>query len=236
MNQNTFPPVAGFKVGILMLETQHVLLPGNVQNATTFPFPVVYEPVTGLTFPQLASGDETADELIKQAVIRLEQKGVSVIVGACGSFAQWQTRITQYASVPVYASIMSQIPFVLAGLPVQQKIGVVFAAKSAFNQRVLDECHINDSERLIILGAEDVASFNDFYEIGSPKICDKFEQEFILYLMQQKARNPEIGAWLLQCSELPVYAAKLQQQSGLPVYDQSVLIEHLYQVINRKPY
>jgi len=54
--------------------------------------------------------------------------------------------------------------------------------------------------------------------------------------MQQKARNPEIGAWLLQCSELPVYAAKLQQQSGLPVYDQSVLIEHLYQVINRKPY
>ncbi len=234
--QNPFPPVAGFKVGILMLETGHVLLPGNVQNANTFPFPVIYEPVTGLSFPQLASGDPSADQLIKDAVIRLEGKGVSVIVGACGSFAQWQTKITQYASVPVYASIMSQVPFVLAGLPANQKLAVVFATKSAFNQRVLDECHISDSERLIILGAEEVASFNDLYESGSAEICEKFEQEFVQYLVQKKVQRPEIGAWLLQCSELPVYAAKIQQQTGLPVFDQSVLIEHLYQVVSRKKY
>ena len=234
--QTPFPPVAGFKVGILMLETEHVLLPGNVQNATTFPFPVIYEPVIGLSFPQLARGDVAADQLIKEAVIRLEGKGVSVIVGACGSFAQWQTRITQYASVPVYASIMSQVPFVLAGLPANQKLAVVFATKSAFNQRVLDECHIRDTERLIILGAEEVASFKDLFEIGSSEICDRFEQEFIQYLVKQKVRNPEIGAWLLQCSELPVYAAKIQQQTGLPVFDQSVLIEHLHQVVSRKEY
>jgi len=234
--QTSFPQVAGFKVGILMLETDHVLLPGNVQNATTFPFPVIYEPVIGLSFPQLACGDSSADQLIKEAVIRLEGKGVSVIVGACGSFAQWQTRITQYASVPVYASIMSQVPFVLAGLPANQKLAVVFATKSAFNQRVLDECHISDSERLIILGAEEVASFNDFFDIGSAEICDKFEQEFIQYLVQKKIQHTEIGAWLLQCSELPVYAAKIQQQTGLPVFDQSVLIEHLHQVVSRKEY
>jgi len=48
--------------------------------------------------------------------------------------------------------------------------------------------------------------------------------------------HPEIGAWLLQCSELPVYAAKIQQQTGLPVFDQSVLIEHLHQVVSRKEY
>jgi len=234
--QNAFPPVTGFKIGILILETQHILLPGNVQNATTFPFPVIYEPVEGLSFPQLACGDMVADELIEKAVSKLEEKGVSVIVGACGSFAQWQTRITQYASVPVYSSIMSQVPFVLAGLPVNQKLAVVFATKSAFNQRVLDECHITDSDRLLILGAEDVSSFNDFFEIGSEEICHRFEQQLLEYLVKQREQYPEIGAWLLQCSELPVYAAKLQQLTGLPVFDQSLLIEHLYQVVNRKSY
>jgi len=233
---NAFPVVAGFKVGILMLETQHRLLPGNVQNANTFSFPVIYESVTGLSFAQLASGDEAADDLIKQAVIRLESKGVSVIMGACGSFAQWQTRITQYASVPVYASIMAQVPFVLAGLPANQKLAVVFATKTAFNQRVLDECHIKDSNRLIILGAEDVASFNDFYTIGSDQVCQKFEQDFIQYLLAKKLQHPEIGAWLFQCSELPAYAAKLQKQTGLAVFDQSILIEHLYQSVSRKQY
>ena len=74
--QKLFPPVAGFKVGILMLETEHVLLPGNVQNVSTFPFPVIYEPVIGLSFPQLASGDAAADQLIKDSVIRLEGKEI----------------------------------------------------------------------------------------------------------------------------------------------------------------
>jgi len=235
-NRQSFTPVAGFKVGILMLDTQHALLPGNVQNATTFQFPVIYQTVEGLTFPQLASGDGSADELIKKAVLKLQEKGVSVIVGACGSFAQWQTRITQYASVPVYASIMSQVPFVLAGLPAKQKLAVVFATKSAFNQRVLDECHITDSERLVILGAEDVSSFNDFYESGSDEVCQRFEKELLQYLHEQKSLHPEIGAWLLQCSELPVYASKLQKLTGLPVFDQSVLIEHLYQIVSRNPY
>jgi len=235
-NRKSFTPVAGFKVGILMLETQHTLLPGNVQNATTFKFPVIYQAVEGLTFSQLASGEESADELIKKAVLNLQEKGVSVIVGACGSFAQWQTRITQYASIPVYASIMAQVPFVLAGLPAKQKLAVVFATKSAFNQRVVDECHISDRERLLILGAEDVASFNDFYDIGSEEVCEKFEQEFLQYLVEQQSQNPEIGAWLLQCSELPVYASKLQNLTGLPVFDQSILIDHLYQVVSRQTY
>jgi len=235
-NQNIKTPVAGFKVGILMLETDHILLPGNVQNATTFPFPVIYQAVKGISFAQLASGDEIVDESIKKAVIKLQEKGVNVIVGACGSFAQWQTRITEYASVPVYASIMAQVPFVLAGLPAKQKLALVFATKSAFNQRVLDECHIADSERLLILCAEDVDSFHDFYDIGSEKVCEKFEQELLQYLVEQQSQNHEIGAWLLQCSELPVYASKLQKLTGLPVFDQSVLIEHLFRVVSRQSY
>ncbi len=233
---NKYAALAGFKVGILMLETEHVLLPGNVQNASSFPFPVLYQTVEGLNFPQLASGDPSGDAPIKVAVLKLQSMGVSVIVGACGSFANWQSRIAQYAEVPVYASIMAQVPFVLAGLPYHQKLGVVFATKSACTPRVFEECNITAPERLVILGAEDVPSFNAFYENGSPKVRAAFRKEFVQFLVQEKARHPEIGAWLFQCSELPVYAAEVQQATGLPVYDQSLLIEHLHGTVNRRPY
>ncbi|MDD9924879.1 MAG: aspartate/glutamate racemase family protein, partial [Rhodospirillaceae bacterium] len=39
--------VYGARLGILMLETRFPRIPGDVGNATTFPFPVLYKVVQG---------------------------------------------------------------------------------------------------------------------------------------------------------------------------------------------
>lgn len=232
-----FGPVAGVKVGIIILGTSHPLLPGNVQNATTFNFPVIYEIVEGIDFSALMAGDPSCDYPIQRAIKRLEGCGVAMIFGACGSFAHWQAKATEYASVPVYLSIMAQVPFVLAGLPAAKKLGVVFATTDAFTPNVLTQCSIASEERLVVFGADELAEFRALFAPGSTVSDGRaLQSAFVELCVRKHEEFPEIGAWLLQCSELPVYAAALQQATGLPVYDQSLLISSQFQAINRQPY
>ena len=73
-------PVAGFSVGVIVLRTRHALLPGNVQNATTFSFPVIYEAVD-VPFSSLMTGDAACDEPIEQAVRKLSGISQATIPG-----------------------------------------------------------------------------------------------------------------------------------------------------------
>jgi Asp/Glu/hydantoin racemase len=231
-------PVAGFTVGILTLETTHPLLPGNVQNAMSFAFPVIYETVKGISFPQLMAGDSACDAAIRIAIERLERMGVSIIVGACGSFANWQTRIREYSKVPVFASIMTQVPFILSGLPAAQKLGVVFADAAAFTPRVQQECSISaaDVQRMVIVGANDLPGLFPFFSCGTDTDGRNLEKPLIDLLLKTRDQHPDIGVWLLQCSDLPPYAAALQRATGIPVFDMTTLATHLYIVAARRPY
>lgn len=234
----TYNAVSGFSVGVLIVNTTHPLLPGNVQNARSFSFPIIYEIVEDITFHDLMEAKDNCDQPIREAVERLEGRGVSVILGACGSFGHWQNRIAQYASVPVYVSIMTQVPFVISGLPLDQKLGVVFANPDAFTQRLKDECGISeaDCERMVIVGADTVPAFGQLYDGGTEADGRALEQEIVALLVNAKKENPDIGAWLFQCSELPVYAAAVQAATGLAVFDMTVLIDHLYRVATRTRY
>lgn len=230
--------VSGFSVGVLIVNTTHPLLPGNVQNARSFSFPIIYEIVRGITFHDLMDASSACDRPIREAVERLEHYGVCVIAGACGSFAHWQNRITRYANVPVYASIMTQVPFVISGLPAGQKLGVVFANPDAFTPRVRDECRISDADlkRMVIVGANEIPGFDRFYEQGTEADGRALEKDLVALLVKAREENQDIGAWLFQCSELPVYASAVQKATGLVVFDMTVLIDHLYRVATRTRY
>jgi len=230
-------PLAGFKIGIVVLNSNHCLLPGNVQNAVSFDFPVLYE-VIDVPFANLMAGDSQIDQPLQDAIERLQARRVSAIVGACGSFAQWQSRVRRYAKVPVYLSIMAQVPFALLGLPFNQKLGIVFADAKAFNARVCDECLISakDQTRVVAFGATEIGDFGNFFISGKLEDSKQLERDLVALLQTKKRQNPEIGAWLFQCSEFPPYAAAVQRATKLPVYDMVLLINHLYHLVSRQPY
>ena len=233
-----YDAVSGFSAGVLIVNTSHPLLPGNVQNARSFSFPIIYEIVHGISFHDLMEAKEICDQPIRDAVERLESRGVNVILGACGSFGHWQKRISQYSNVPAYVSIMTQVPFVISGLPAEQKLGVVFANPDAFTQRLKDECGISeaDCERMVIVGADTIPAFDLLYEEGTVADAKALEKDIVALCVKAREENPEIGAWLFQCSELPVYAAAVQEATGLVVFDMTVLIDHLYRVATRTRY
>ncbi len=65
---------------------------------------------------------------------------------------------------------------------------------------------------------------------------DQIEKEVTGVAARMKDENPDLGAVLLECSDLPPYAAAVQEVVDLPVFDFITMIDHVHSAIRRKRY
>src|SRR6266550_5385176 len=152
--------LSGFSVGILTINTNHPLLPGNVQNAQSFPTPVLYQEVHVSDVHALMRGDASLVDPIVAAAERLAEKGVRAIAGACGSFAFYQKSVAEVVGVPVFLSIMLQVPFLQKALGARKKLCIVCAAESSIDNRVFEQCDITDASNLVVREMKGHAEFD----------------------------------------------------------------------------
>ena len=83
--------IYGFTVGVLMLDTRFPRIPGEMGNATTFPFPVRYHRVAGAN-PDLVVRRGAAGMLdaFVDGARALEREGVAAITTNCGFLVTFQ--------------------------------------------------------------------------------------------------------------------------------------------------
>src|SRR4029434_535796 len=101
----------GFTVGILMLDTHFPRIPGDMGNATTFPFPVRYHRVPGAE-PDLVVRRGAA-ALLPAFVERaraLEREGAGAITTNCGFLSKFQREMSAAVAVPVFTSSLLLVP------------------------------------------------------------------------------------------------------------------------------
>lgn len=96
--------IAGHAVGIIVLNVGYPQVPGNVANATTYPYPVRYAVVRDADVPRLLAGDPALLEPSLEAAEALVADGCRAIVGACGYFARFQRELAAALPVPVFMS------------------------------------------------------------------------------------------------------------------------------------
>ena len=230
--------VEGLRIGIVTLSTSHDLVCGNVQHADSFPFHVAYAAVRDVAFDHIACGDPRALKPIIEAARRLEETGVDIVVGACGSFVHYQREVAGAIDVPVCLSILMQIPFILSMLPPTRKLGVVFARSSTFTALAQDQCGVTAAmrDRLVFLSAADTDSFAPMLDPEQALDDGRLRQDLVAMTRQVAAADPAIGAWLLQCSDLPPYAPDIGASTGLPVWDMVLLVEHLRGAVARRAF
>ena len=116
----------GFSVGILMLDTRFPRIPGDMGNATTFPFPVRYHRVQGAS-PELVvrqGSRELLPAFIAGAKF-LEREGVQAITTNCGFLAKFQREIAAAVTVPVFTSSLMLVPMVHRMLPPGKAVGIM---------------------------------------------------------------------------------------------------------------
>ena len=230
--------VCGIPIGILCLETYYGKVPGHIRNATTFDFPVVYKVVNGFTPKKVV--DEADPSLLEpfiEAARELEQEGVRAITSSCGFLVLFQRELADSASVPVYISGLIQVPMVHCMLRRDQKVGI-FAAK----KNKLTEEHLRavgaDAVPVCIAGMDEQEEFCDVIIDGKRKELnmDRLEKEVLSVVDILVRENPDMGALVLECTDLVPFAHLIQQRADVPIFDIITLTNMVYEAVLRKNY
>lgn len=228
----------GISIGILILDACYPCVPGNVGNATTYDFPVRYKEVQGASIDRLLNErDPSLLEPFIDAARELEAEGVRAITGACGFMALFQRQVAQSVNIPVFISSLLQVPFIYRMLPPGRVVGIITANKSCLTQEHFDSVGITREIPLAVYGMEDQYEFrSSILEEKGTMDSDQIEKEVIGVAARMKEENPDLGAVLLECSDLPPYAAAVQEVVDLPVFDFITMIRHVHSAIRRERY
>src|ERR1700709_2477615 len=118
--------IYGAPLGILMLEARFARIPGDMGNATTWPFPVLYRVVKGAS-PERVVLQGAAGLLpdFLAAAAELVAVGAEAITTNCGFLSLFQRELAAHVGVPVATSALMQVPWVQATLPPGRRVGVV---------------------------------------------------------------------------------------------------------------
>ena len=228
--------IAGCAIGILVLDLWYPYMPGNVANASTYNFPVLFKIVRGTTIPQILNADPSLLELIVEGGKDLEQQGVRAIVGACGYFGHFQEEAAKRLNVPTFLSSVLQVPVIMRALKPAQKVGILCGSGPHLTPSLLAQCGVNDPSRVVIVGAQDLPEFQNILQCTGHFVSSKIEQELVGLAKELVSKNPDIGAILLECSDMPPYAWAIQNAVRLPVFDFSTLTTWIYQAVVRRPF
>lgn len=231
--------IAGYPIGIVYIEDVfYPMVPGNIVNGYTFPFPVRLKAVEGLDCQNLFDAADGVYEMVLETCKKLEKEGVRAISSACGFFGNYQAKIAEELSVPVALSSLVQLPWIATLLKKDQTIGVLTAQKDSFTDQLLDSCGVCTElkKRLLVkdLGHED--QFSCIPEGRGVFDNGLVQQEVVGKAMEILKEAPNTGAILLECSDMPPYAYAVQAATGVPVFDFTTLIRWLHSAVAQTPY
>jgi aspartate/glutamate racemase len=210
--------IYGARVGILMLEARFPRIPGDMGNAETWPFPVLYKVVPGAS-PRRVVCDKAQGLLAEflTAADELVRLGADGITTTCGFLSLYQREIAAHVGVPVATSSLMQIPFIERVLPPGKRVGVLTISAASLtgehlraagadpatpvvgtdNGSEFTRVIINDEERLDVAAAE-----RDILAAGDKLV----------------ASHQGIGAVLLECTNMVPYARALSERLRLPMF------------------
>lgn len=214
-------------LGILMLDTQFPRILGDVGNAQTWPFPVRYAVVPGAT-PEAVVCDDV--EPFVQDFIAAGQalvaEGCGTIATTCGFLALIRPRLTQALGVPVAASALEQAAQVQALLPPGQTVGILTISAGSLTAAHLRVAGV--PEGAPVQGMEGTAFARSILENRTTLDVPLAQQEMVDAARRLVADSPEVGAIILECTNMVPYAAQIGAAVGRPVYSIYTYLMWLY--------
>ncbi|MEL7565795.1 MAG: aspartate/glutamate racemase family protein [Dehalobacterium sp.] len=227
----------GFSIGILMLNTQFPRIPGEMGNATTWDFPVLYKVVKGASPRKVCiESDQKLLEPFIEAARELEREGVRAITTNCGFLAMFQKEMAAAVNVPVFCSTLLMIPLVHKMLRPDQKVGVITVNSKTLGKKHFEAAGAEDIPR-VLYGLDTEKEFTRaLMEDRISMDVDICREEHIRVAKRLVDENPDVGAIVLECTNMPPYSQDIQRVTGLPVFDIVTFVNMVYHSLVKPNY
>ena len=211
--------IYGARVGILIMDTQFARVPGDIGNALTWPFPVLYKVIPGAVFKNVIV--DKAKDLLEAYVAGAEDlvaQGADGITTSCGYLSVIQEGLRARCPVPVAASSLMQVPLVNSLLPPGKR-----AAIMTENAKLLTEDHIRAAGAPLdtpVGGIEDGREFTRVFTNDETEFdLAAAEDDLLKGGEELVSKHPDVGAVVLETCNMVPFSRALSEHIGLPVYD-----------------
>lgn len=221
--------IYGATLGILMLETQFPRIHGDIANAATWPFPIQYRIVRGATPDKVVRQDpRVMTEAFISAAKDLVDHGCDGLTTNCGFLALIQDEVSKAVPVPVATSSLMQIPMVNQMLPPGKRVGVL-----TISQNTLTADHLRAAGAPLdtpIVGTDNGRAFTKGILNDQPSIdFDACRLDLLDAANELIGKHDDIGAIVLECTNMTPYAADIRKLTRLPVFSIYTFVRWFHQ-------
>jgi hypothetical protein len=219
--------------GLMQLES----LIGNSTNLDTYPFPVRICRITGANIETVL---ENPSRVIMRRMIEESKKmigeGIQAITTSCGFNAIFHRELKEELPVPIFTSSLLQVPFVHSLLSPGKIVAVITAKKSALRPEHFEGVGITKGMPVEVFGMESSKEWNRIFTHPD----EDFDLETVSREVVETARAaidkfPEIGSFVLECTDLPPFAQAIRDSTGCPVFDFQTMLGFVARSIGEVP-
>jgi hypothetical protein len=202
-----------------MLQTRFPRLLGDVGHAQTFDFPVRALVVQGATPLRVVRGRDPAGlQPFVEAARCLVAQGCSAIGTSCGFLALWQRELQAALPVPVWTSSLLQLAEIKGG-----RAGVITIEAASLSAAHLQA--VGADPATPVEGITPGSPLHQTLLQNLPQLDAADAQAQVLAAAARlRLRQPLIDTLVLECTNLPPYAAALRAATGLKVLDVTTLL------------
>lgn len=222
----------GHALGVLMLDTRFPRLPGDVGNAITWAFPVLYRIVEGADTTRIMRPEPDPDLLdpFIEAARTLESNGVLAITTSCGFLAVFQRELAASVSVPMLTSALLQVPLAAQLIGSDRRVGIL-TERPDLTDRHFGGAGWTTGEVPVIVkalpyGAEFPAVYIDGKTETDPSIL---ERELVTSATELVEEHPEVGAIVLECTNFVPFSQTIRRATRRPIFDLYTLVMQTYE-------
>lgn len=205
-------------LGVMMLDTAFPRPVGDIGHADTWPFPMLYE-VVPRAHVRTVVGQSCPPDVLDRFVMageRLVARGARGLLTSCGFLALAQAELARRLPVPVASSALLLVPLVQR-LIAPRRVGVL-----TYDARALTPAHfesVGADPVTPFAGLDQASAFHAMVERGGPYLAREFAREITVAATTLVARNPDLGAIVLECTNFPPFAAAIKAATNRPVFD-----------------